>query len=122
MNPFSRRGSKRKSTRKPSARRRYFERLETRSLLTTFTVLNTHDRGSGSLRQAIIDSNFHLGADTIAGAHGSWMHRRTTPHANVLAILRLLLRRRGWRPPQPSEQQIAYRRELAGQAIVELEE
>jgi len=32
---------------------------------TTFTVTNTHDAGSGSLRQAILDANSTPGADTI---------------------------------------------------------
>jgi hypothetical protein len=32
---------------------------------TTYTVTNTNDSGSGSLRQAIIDANGHLGADII---------------------------------------------------------
>jgi len=32
---------------------------------TTFTVTNTHDVGSGSLRQAILDANSTPGADTI---------------------------------------------------------
>ena len=32
---------------------------------TTFTVTNTNDSGAGSLRQAIIDANANLGADTI---------------------------------------------------------
>ena len=34
-----------------------FESLESRQLLTTFTVTNTHDTGAGTLRQAIISSN-----------------------------------------------------------------
>src|SRR5262245_45407421 len=32
---------------------------------STFTVTNTNDSGSGSLRQAITDANNHAGADTI---------------------------------------------------------
>lgn len=31
----------------------------------TFTVVNTSDSGSGSLRQAIIDANANAGPDTI---------------------------------------------------------
>jgi hypothetical protein len=45
------------------------EPLEARSLLSTFTVLNTNDGGAGSLRQAILDANDTLsspGLDTIA--------------------------------------------------------
>ena len=41
------------------------ELLESRRLLSPFTVNNTNDSGSGSLRQAIIDANMHSGADTI---------------------------------------------------------
>ena len=44
-----------------SARRRarclIAERLEDRTLLSTFTVSNTDDHGAGSLRQAIVDAN-----------------------------------------------------------------
>ena len=32
----------------------------------TFTVTNTNDSGAGSLRQAIVDANAHVGMDTIA--------------------------------------------------------
>src|SRR5262245_53416398 len=51
------------------------EALEARRLLTPFTVSNTNDSGSGSLRQAILDANNNAGADTIrfaipgAGVH-----------------------------------------------------
>jgi hypothetical protein len=34
-------------------------------LATTFTVTNTDDSGAGSLRQAILDANANMGADTI---------------------------------------------------------
>ena len=45
------------------------EVLEARQLLATLTVLNTDDGGSGSLRQAILDSNASVGvADTIVFA------------------------------------------------------
>ena len=33
---------------------------------TTYTVTNTNDSGAGSLRQAIMDANTNVGADTIA--------------------------------------------------------
>src|SRR5689334_18927313 len=39
--------------------------LEDRVTPATFTVLNTNDTGSGSLRQAVIDANGSAGADTI---------------------------------------------------------
>ncbi len=54
------------------------EPLEARSLLTTFSVINTNDSGAGSLRQAILDANDTVaspGPDTIifdipgAGVH-----------------------------------------------------
>jgi hypothetical protein len=41
------------------------EALEDRTMLSTFTVLNLNDSGSGSLRQAILDANDNPGADTI---------------------------------------------------------
>ena len=40
--------------------------MEARRLLATFTVTNTDASGSGSLRQAIIDSNNSTGLNTIA--------------------------------------------------------
>ncbi|MCY2940924.1 MAG: hypothetical protein NTV50_04570 [Planctomycetota bacterium] len=45
-------------------------RFEDRIVPATFTVLNTNDAGSGSLRQAIIDANTLAGADTIVFAAG----------------------------------------------------
>jgi hypothetical protein len=42
------------------------ESLEDRTLLSTFTVLNTSDSGPDSLRQAILDANAATGTDTIA--------------------------------------------------------
>ncbi|MHB1556356.1 MAG: hypothetical protein ACYC61_02630 [Isosphaeraceae bacterium] len=48
-----------------TVRRRELEVLETRALLTTFTVTNLHAAGAGSLRQAILQSNSHPGPDTI---------------------------------------------------------
>src|SRR5579871_2902285 len=44
-----------------------FERLEDRTVLSTFTVTSIADSGLGSLRQAILDSNAETaGAGTIA--------------------------------------------------------
>src|SRR5438105_14771414 len=49
--------------------------LSTGALANTFTVTNTNDTGTGSLRQAITDANNHSGLDTIdfnipgAGVH-----------------------------------------------------
>ncbi|QDV53622.1 choice-of-anchor Q domain-containing protein [Gimesia fumaroli] len=42
------------------------ERLEDRTLLTAFTVVNTNDSGAGSLRDAIEQANANAGADTIS--------------------------------------------------------
>ncbi|MFY9569896.1 MAG: hypothetical protein WAV20_00680, partial [Blastocatellia bacterium] len=39
--------------------------MKTAKASTTFTVMNTGDSGPGSLRQAIINANTNLGADTI---------------------------------------------------------
>jgi Bacterial Ig-like domain (group 3) len=54
----------------PRARRKpcevRFESLEGRLLLSTFTVLNADDSGTGSLRQAILDANGATGMNTIA--------------------------------------------------------
>src|SRR5947209_8387730 len=47
------------------------EALEERCLPSTYTVSNTSDSGSGSLRQAILDANSHAGADTIVFSIGS---------------------------------------------------
>src|SRR5437762_2979808 len=41
------------------------EILESRIASSTFTVLNTADSGTGSLRKAVLDANAHAGADTI---------------------------------------------------------
>src|SRR4051812_46536986 len=66
---FSRRPRSQRSN-KPHSRRLFLESLEDRSLLSTFTVLNTADSGGGSLRQAIVDANANLGGDTIQFASG----------------------------------------------------
>ncbi|MCA9054948.1 MAG: hypothetical protein KDA75_14000, partial [Planctomycetaceae bacterium] len=42
-----------------------FERLEDRTLLSTFTVSNNNDSGAGSLRQAILAAESNPGADDI---------------------------------------------------------
>jgi probable HAF family extracellular repeat protein len=50
---------------KRATQRPRLETLEDRCLPSTFVVTNTNDSGSGSLRQAILDSNFTLGTNTI---------------------------------------------------------
>ena len=50
------------------------ERLEDRTVLSTFTVHNLADSGPDSLRQAILDANVNPGADLIrfaGGLHGT---------------------------------------------------
>ncbi len=55
----------RKSQCKPQGRRRTFEMLEDRSVLSSYSVVNLNDHGAGSLRQAMLDANQHAGADVI---------------------------------------------------------
>jgi hypothetical protein len=62
---FNRQSKSHKSSKKPAKRSYSVERLEERSMLATFTVLNLNDAGAGSLRQAISDANNTAGADTI---------------------------------------------------------
>jgi hypothetical protein len=45
-------------------------RLEDRTLPSTFTVMDLHDSGPGSLRAAIAAANANPGADTIVFQHG----------------------------------------------------
>jgi len=44
-----------------------FELMEDRTLLSTFTVINTGDTGPGSLRQAILDSNADTAGENTIG-------------------------------------------------------
>jgi hypothetical protein len=48
-----------------------FDELERRTLLSTFSVLNTDDSGIGSLRQAILNANATPGINTIAFSIGT---------------------------------------------------
>lgn len=52
-------------SKRPRSRTLLAERLESRNLLSTFTVLNVADAGPGSLRQAILSANSNPGADRI---------------------------------------------------------
>ncbi|HYO09768.1 MAG TPA: hypothetical protein VER17_12420 [Tepidisphaeraceae bacterium] len=47
------------------------ETMESRFMLSTYTVTNTNDSGAGSLRQAILDANKTTAADTINFKIGS---------------------------------------------------
>ena len=58
-------GGRQRTRRLMHLRRLLFEGLEQRELLTTWSVLNTLDSGTGSLRQAIIDANGSIGPDVI---------------------------------------------------------
>jgi len=62
---FRKRATERRSPGRSSRRGLSLEQLEERSLLATFAVANLNDAGAGSLRQAIIDANNNVGADTI---------------------------------------------------------
>ena len=57
-----------RATRRLQERRRRFavEALEARQMLSAFTVTNTNDSGTGSLRQAIINSDAVKGPNTIS--------------------------------------------------------
>src|SRR5438552_7551908 len=61
-----------------TSRRLNLEVLEDRSLPSTFTVINSSDSGSGSLRQALLDANAAPGADLIAFNIGNG-HQTITP-------------------------------------------
>jgi hypothetical protein len=58
------RNSRSKRTRSNSCRLAY-EALEARNLLAVYTVLNTLDSGTDSLRWAIDEANLNPGADSI---------------------------------------------------------
>jgi hypothetical protein len=62
------------------------EPLEERSLLSTFTVLNTNDSGVGSLRQAILDANAATGANSIVFDIGSGGAQTISPLTALPAL------------------------------------
>ena len=53
---------------------------------TTFTVSNTNDSGSGSLRQAILDSNSTSGSNIITFDIGSGSLAQITPNSPLPPI------------------------------------
>lgn len=55
-------------SRERRGRRPYLEFLESRNLLTAYSVTNSNDAGPGSFRQAILDANSNQGLDTITFA------------------------------------------------------
>jgi hypothetical protein len=87
--PDSRRDAR--ATRRLQERRRRFavEPLEGRQMLWTFTVTNTLHSGTGSLRQAIINSDAATGPNTINfNISGSGVHT-----INLLSALPTITRR-----------------------------
>jgi len=58
-------GNRPRSHKRPDRKRLAIESLEVRSVLSAMSVTNLNDSGLGSLRQAIIDANANVGADTI---------------------------------------------------------
>ncbi len=69
-----------------NGRRRLFlpEQLESRTLLTTYTVTNLNDAGAGSLREALNQANSNSGADTISfGASLSGTIALTSGHLQI---------------------------------------
>ncbi len=76
----------------PNHFRPWVEFMEDRTLLTTFNVLNISDRGPGSLRQAILDSNATSGtANTIDFRIPGDGVRTITPASSLPAILQAVL-------------------------------
>ena len=63
--PFKTRRARSRRRARPRSKMRGLEVLESRELLATFTVTNLKNSGTGSLRQAIIESNKQPGPDTI---------------------------------------------------------
>ena len=62
---FRSRAPRKNSRRTPEKRRLSIERLESRFALSTLSVMNLNDAGSGSLRQAILDADAAGGSNII---------------------------------------------------------
>jgi hypothetical protein len=70
----------------PTKARPVFEPREDRLVLSTFTVTNTSDSGTGSFRQAILDANANPGADIIAFSIGGGGAQTITLQSSLPAI------------------------------------
>ncbi len=68
-----------------------FEQLESRQLLSVFSVANTLDSGPGSLRQAILDANASSGSDTIEFAIGGGGAQSLQPQSALPTIINPLV-------------------------------
>jgi hypothetical protein len=84
MNRFTLSRRLRTGRKRPAHARPLLERLEDRTVLSTFPVLNLADSGADSLRQAILDANNNPGADVITFARG--LHGTITLTSGELQI------------------------------------
>jgi hypothetical protein len=80
MKPFISLARPARFVRRRRARCLIAERLDDRTLLSTFSVSNTDDHGPGSLRQAIVDANDN------AKTRNSARHIRRRSQSNVAKV------------------------------------
>ena len=79
LSRFSRHRDVRSANRRHDNRRRFLlEPLEGRQLLSTFTVTNIDDTGSGSFREAITSSNASTGSTVNSIGYGILVTGSTT--------------------------------------------